>query len=503
MDGFRQLRRDPTLRALVALSAVAVPVYGLAPGVNQTFSIVTWALVTITQAMQTRMCLSVVRRPGAAPAQRRFFGLFAAGSACFVTSSLAQNWLAITQPDNPDVVRGGAVSGVAVAVGAAFLIAALLTSPLGLTSRRERLRFWLDTGTVMIAATLVVWQVTSLSSEDGAEFTAVEFVFRHAGPAAFLVMIFGLIKILLGGAAPFTPLAASIGGVAAAIEGGLAAAAGPLLAADRDAWLLGMALLANTAFAAAVRVHLLQVIRPAGPTDRQRRRGYTPLPYLTMLMSYALLVWVLLTDGLTGGAWVVLSGVTLSGILVVFRQLAAFADNSELVERLHEALAERDELARQLTHQAFHDSLTGLANRARFLQRLDEALAGEDAVAVAIIDLDNFKPVNDRLGHAAGDALLREVSARLARSVGGDGLVARLGGDEFAVLLERPDRDPAELPALIAHAVRAPVLLHGQTLRVHASVGLAVTDGRHRDAGALLHEADLAMYAHKHRAKAA
>jgi diguanylate cyclase (GGDEF)-like protein len=122
---------------------------------------------------------------------------------------------------------------------------------------------------------------------------------------------------------------------------------------------------------------------------------------------------------------------------------------------------------------------------------------------VAIIDLDNFKPVNDRLGHAAGDALLREIAARLARTVSDDGLVARLGGDEFALLLERPGPELAELPAQIAEAVQAPVLLHGETLRVHASIGLAVTDGRRRDASALLHEADLAMYAHKHRARAA
>jgi diguanylate cyclase (GGDEF)-like protein len=229
---------------------------------------------------------------------------------------------------------------------------------------------------------------------------------------------------------------------------------------------------------------------------------------VTILATNALLVFVLAGAGLNGHAWVVLGGAILSTGIVVVRQLVSFADNEQLVRRLHEALAERDELAMRMHHQAFHDNLTGLANRAMFLQRLTEGLdrarGDGTGVAVMIIDLDDFKPVNDRFGHAAGDALLREVAARLTGCVGASGLVARLGGDEFAVLLERPDpRDLADLPDAIAASVRRPVSLGGTRAQIGASVGLAYAERGGRPISDLLHEADLAMYANKQRVKAA
>jgi diguanylate cyclase (GGDEF)-like protein len=296
--------------------------------------------------------------------------------------------------------------------------------------------------------------------------------------------------------------------IAAAIEGAVNGLAGPLLAPDRGSWLLGFAVLANTVFAIAIRVHLLEVRTDVTVLQYRSKRPYSRLPYVTILATYALLVSVLADAGLNGQAWVVLGGAILSTGIVVVRQLVSFADNEQLVRRLHEALAERDELAMRMHHQAFHDNLTGLANRAMFLQRLtdglDRARRDGSGVAVMIIDLDDFKPVNDRFGHAAGDALLREVAARLTGCVGANGLVARLGGDEFAVLLERPDpRDLADLPDAIAASVRRPVSLGGVRARIGASVGLAYAERGGRPISDLLHEADLAMYANKQRVKAA
>jgi diguanylate cyclase (GGDEF)-like protein len=199
----------------------------------------------------------------------------------------------------------------------------------------------------------------------------------------------------------------------------------------------------------------------------------------------------------------VLVGAILSTAVVVLRQLAAFADNAQLVARLHEALAERDELAGRLRFQAFHDNLTGLPNRAMFLERLADELARGGSTGVVIVDLDDFKPVNDRYGHAVGDALLRVVSERLAGCVGPGDLVARLGGDEFAIVLSGPTPELlAGLPGRLARTLDAPIALAGTTLRVQASLGLAVDHGGVTAVGALMHDADLAMYADKERGKA-
>jgi diguanylate cyclase (GGDEF)-like protein/PAS domain S-box-containing protein len=154
----------------------------------------------------------------------------------------------------------------------------------------------------------------------------------------------------------------------------------------------------------------------------------------------------------------------------------------------------------QLRHQAFHDPLTGLANRALLTDRAEHALERVDAegrAAILFLDLDDFKAVNDRLGHPAGDALLCEVGARLRAKLAPSHTVARLGGDEFAILVEDV-REPAAVAGLADRLVRAlesPFDLDGHQLFVTASIGIAVG----RDADELLRSADVAMY----RAKAA
>lgn len=158
----------------------------------------------------------------------------------------------------------------------------------------------------------------------------------------------------------------------------------------------------------------------------------------------------------------------------------------------------------ELRRQARTDPLTGLLNRTAFSERLDAATASLDPAAppaVLFVDIDEFKRVNDSLGHAAGDDLLVTVAARLSADVRADDVVARLGGDEFALLLADADderlRDVAD--RLLA-ALRAPMVLSGSTLTVTASIGGAL--GAPGDtADRLLHRADTAMYAAKRSGK--
>jgi diguanylate cyclase (GGDEF)-like protein/PAS domain S-box-containing protein len=194
------------------------------------------------------------------------------------------------------------------------------------------------------------------------------------------------------------------------------------------------------------------------------------------------------------------NGTTVWGNLTVSR--AEGARDVRLIA-LVEDVTQRKALEAKLVHQAFYDALTGLANRALFRDRVEHALtrtARERAeVAVLFLDLDNFKQVNDTLGHAAGDSLLKVVAARLLNATRGCDTVARLGGDEFAVILEhvRCESDASVVAERIAHALRTPIDLEsGNTVRVSSSIGIARADGA-ENVDELLRNADVAMYAAK------
>lgn len=166
-------------------------------------------------------------------------------------------------------------------------------------------------------------------------------------------------------------------------------------------------------------------------------------------------------------------------------------------------ISEWVESKRTLEHLAYHDALTGLANRAHFDDRLALAIADAsrfgDILGLAYLDLDEFKPVNDRLGHDVGDAVLVEVGRRLREEVRVQDTVARIGGDEFVMILPRlsaPDELENVAERLIAR-VEEPVQALGHIARITASVGLAQFDPATDDARTLLVKADVAMYAAK------
>ena len=167
-------------------------------------------------------------------------------------------------------------------------------------------------------------------------------------------------------------------------------------------------------------------------------------------------------------------------------------------------ITDRKALEEQLRHQAFHDVLTGLANRSLFLDRLGHALAragrGGRPTAVLYLDLDDFKAVNDRLGHAEGDRLLVLAAERLRAATREEDTVARLGGDEFAIIVE--ETEPAEATKAaqrVLETLAAPFILGERQVIARASVGIAVQAKGDADADELLRRADIAMYAAKAR----
>ncbi len=171
---------------------------------------------------------------------------------------------------------------------------------------------------------------------------------------------------------------------------------------------------------------------------------------------------------------------------------------------LHD-VTERKQLEEQLAHQAFHDPLTNLANRVLFKDRVEHALqraaGGTASPAVLFIDLDNFKAVNDSLGHSAGDWLLIEVAARLTGCLRPADTVARLGGDEFAVLLDDEVARPMTVADTILSAFTQPFSVQGTDILVTMSIGIA-TMLPHQGADDVLRNADLALYRAKGEGKA-
>ena len=170
-------------------------------------------------------------------------------------------------------------------------------------------------------------------------------------------------------------------------------------------------------------------------------------------------------------------------------------------------ITDRKGLEEELTHQAFHDSLTGLANRALFRDRLEHALARAGRygteVGVLFLDLDSFKTINDSLGHDAGDELLVAVGERLVEQCRASDTVARLGGDEFAILLE-DDVDEASARTAaerIAEMLRSPFVVQGTEVFVTGSIGIAMKGMEKGEVDELLRNADVAMYVAKGRAR--
>ncbi len=171
-------------------------------------------------------------------------------------------------------------------------------------------------------------------------------------------------------------------------------------------------------------------------------------------------------------------------------------------------VTERKQFEEQLAHQAFHDSVTSLANRALFHDRVSHALERQtrehEPISVLFMDLDDFKTINDSLGHAAGDQLLFEVGERLKGCLRAADTAARLGGDEFAILLEDGEEGvtAADVAERIMELMEEPFTLEGKEVFVRASVGIAIADGeRDGDVEELLRNADVAMYMAKERGK--
>jgi diguanylate cyclase (GGDEF)-like protein len=192
-------------------------------------------------------------------------------------------------------------------------------------------------------------------------------------------------------------------------------------------------------------------------------------------------------------------GLTVVAVATAVLSLLVLARLAGLVGLLERDVDQRRALEVQLSFQAFHDPLTGLVNRRRFVEQAEAALAQRarpGSVAAMFLDLDDFKTVNDSLGHAAGDELLVIVAERLRASLRGADVAARLGGDEFGILLfDIPDVSYAEaISERLLQSFEEPLVIAGRPVEMGASIGIAVDTEAMRTVDDLLGDADVAMY---------
>ncbi|HEU4648964.1 MAG TPA: EAL domain-containing protein [Gemmatimonadales bacterium] len=552
------------------------------------------------------------------PQVRRALWLYALGSILVLCGNAISTYHLVVLHDNPTSSWADAF----YLSDSACMLAALLHFPIARRTRLELWKFGLDAAMVLIGGSVVIWFFNVRMSAAAATGT-VTLLLAFAYPLANLLVLLGLTTVFLGGPLDPNRRALNLLLLGTAISVGadltfdllLVQTGGRTTSLIDAAYVLFYLLLISSA-----ELYWRHPI--AAPRERQpqlRTQPLSPLPYLGVAATYALLLyaafqpWKEPVSGLAIGAVAVTILVVVRQVLTVRENVRLLAENAarqseawfrslvqhssdviillrsdgvirfvspsvsrvlrydpaklmdrSLTDLLHvedrelarafvaeaakqpgvttpmewrfrqpdgsalhaETIAtnlldeptvrgivlnirdvsERKRLEQELTHQAFHDPLTGLANRALFRDRVSHALKLAQrqgrAITVLFLDLDDFKKVNDSLGHAEGDRLLIAAAARFLACARVTDTVARLGGDEFAILLEEgTERDGAdELVQRLTEAMEPPFVLGGNEIPVHASIGVAVAAGD-ESADDLLRNADVAMYAAKRAGK--
>jgi diguanylate cyclase (GGDEF)-like protein len=430
-------------------------------------------------AVAAAAVFSMLRRARLDPVARRFwrFLLFA-----FVNLTVAYSILAAM------AFRDTSVLPNMPTVAAAFASVAFLASmwavgrvPVGINSAAERWKQWLDRTIAFLGCSTVLFTfglAPMFTAQDPWSNQAKTLI-----AMSFLLAVGGITKVAYIAGGPVDRVAIRLVGAMGLSGAGVALVS---LLGGSDGAVLAQAVVMPLVFVLAT----LATRRQWTSTGSRPRRANTWLPYLAVAAVDLPLVAVL-PGPLT---WVGRAGIVAAIVvtaLVTVRQWVAFRENARL-------LGEKRAYADRLRHEVTHDGLTALGNRGLFRERLAVALEA-GGCTVLLIDLDDFKTVNDSLGHEVGDHLLVAVAEALRAAVGDAGLPVRLGGDEFAVLLT----DPLALGEAVAQRILDVIArpISGHQLLVHASIGVATAvAGTPLDH--LLRDADTAMYAAKQRGKA-
>jgi diguanylate cyclase (GGDEF)-like protein len=365
-----------------------------------------------------------------------------------------------------------------------LMLAALLAFPTSPRTRRELLRSALDAWIVMASGFMIVWYLViapPLADGQSDRLTAAILV---AYPVGDLLLIFGMVTLLHHRvtAGSRRPLQALLAGLLLFVVADVYFTYVGL----RDIWVPGSLpdlcwLGAYLLFAVAANDQRRQASRSPAQQPRSAAPAISNLPYVAVAIAYAMLFAVASQQDIYPVGGMIFGAVAITG-LVLLRQRSALRESRDV---------------------AITDSLTGIANRLWFHDRLGNALAQSrrrgHCTGLLRIDLDEFKAINDSLGHEAGDMVLIAVGKALRGATRAPDAVGRLGGDEFAVaLLDIAGPSTAvDMARRVLAALETPVIFQGHLVSVRASIGIAVSDDTTIAADELLRRADVAMYAAK------
>jgi diguanylate cyclase (GGDEF)-like protein len=414
---------------------------------------------------------------------RRFWRHLTLVAALVTLASTAQGVEVLMHPDVPGQHVGPVMQtfdGLAVLV----IVYALYRLPLSRQTFPEWVRLALDAGTVMLATAVFMWHF-QFSRAIGTQDSNTNVLASLGLTVVALLAVFGVVKVVLSNTGLVDSTALRLF-AAAMIIGALGPAFRDYIEPFRPHLFSTMASIPAVYFFAAWAGERQRrvVFAPRRGAAETRRRSFSLMPYCAVAAVDGLLLYVTWSGHRDDLRMIIVAAVLLTAIVVI-RQITAFQANGRLLE--------------QLDHSATHDALTDLPNRVLFHKRLKAALTapGDRPVSVALIDLDDFKEVNDTLGHEVGDVLLIAVAERLRGCLRQGDTVARLGGDEFVVVLDDADPAAADLAAeRMMAALHEPVYADGHELPIRASIGIA--DGRSgEEPSVLLRHADIAMYSAK------
>jgi diguanylate cyclase (GGDEF)-like protein len=425
-----------------------------------------------------------------------------------------------------------------------LLLIGVFLLPEKLTSRGEQIKKLLDGGIVMVAALLGFWNFLLgpiVASNIG--YPLLEQVILLAYPVGDIVLLWALLRIVYKrsekqeeGEVPAFLLAASL---SVTIVADCIYTYQTLLGTYTSGGVLDIAWRASmllSVLAGISQITEIQSLKSTGKFPgrlefliRKLRAITSYLPYLWLLVAYILLI----ESSLASLPMDFLSlSLAVGGIifLVLLRQIITLSENNKLNfqlqqtmgrlqtqrselekanEELQNEIAERKTVEQQLTHDSLHDAMTDLPNRVLFLDRLGQAIEyckrrPEYLFAVLFVDIDQFKVINDSLGHLLGDQLLISIGKRMSDCLRSSDTVARFGGDEFAILLEITGNEdsPTRVAEKIQEAIKFPFQLDGHELYVTASIGIVMNMVGYNQPEEVLRDADIAMYRAKASGKA-